>query len=279
MAEDMTINAVILRIKKMYEDAIVNGGRDGVHSLIRSKKLIDCIHEFIKHELVKQGVDASKIIPPLGETKPELTMAGFLKRKNQDISILSRPPKTEIIEEGVLTGKKDKLGKDVMNNSISINIRSQLSSIAKNFDTLFERTFAEPLNLHLRAPKLVMGEVYMVPLIAYDPDKMNKNKIGWREWLPVKYIPAFRALNNRKGEEDDDYKYERVCLLIIDFRQNPPKIVDSMQDFIDEGIVDKELAKKFSIEGLDIKNFVSDILAVYKKRHGSLDSLKAVRLS
>jgi len=279
MAEDMTINAVALRIKRMYENAIVNGGRDEVHSLIRSKKLIDCVHEFIKHELIKQGVDASKIIPPLGETKPELTMAGFLKRKSQDISILSKPPKTEIIEEGVLTGEKDKVGKDVMNNSISINIRSQLSSLAKNFDTLFERTFAEPLNLHLRAPKLVMGEVYMVPLIAYDPDKMDKKKIYWKEWLPISYIPAFQALNNRKDNEDDGYKYERVCLLIIDFRKNPPKIVDSIQDFIDEGIVDKELAKKFSIKGLDIKNFVSDILSIYKKRHGDLDSLKTVRIS
>lgn len=125
----MSISAVVLRIKKMYEDAIVNGGRDGVHSLIRSKKLIDCIHEFIKHELVKQGVDTSKIIPPLGKTKPELTMAGFLKRKSQDISILGKPPKTEMIEEGVLTGEKDKIGKDVMNNSISINIRSQFDSI------------------------------------------------------------------------------------------------------------------------------------------------------
>ena len=279
MAEDMTINAVVSRIKTMYEEAIVKGGRDGVHSLIRSKKLINCIHEFIKHELVRQGIDASKIIPPLGETKPELTMAGFLKRKSQDISVLSKSPKTEIIEEGVLIGEKDEIGKEVMNKSIVINIRSQLSSLAKNFDTLFERTFAEPLNLHLRAPQMVIGEVYMVPLIAYDPDKADKNKIGWKEWLPVSYIPAFQALNNRKDEEDDNYKYERVCLLVIDFRQNPPKIVDSMQDFIDEGIVDEELAKKFSMEGLDIKNFVSDILAIYKKRHGSLKSLEAVRLS
>lgn len=279
MADDMSINAVILRVKKMYEDAIISGGRDGVHSLIRSKKLINCIHEYIKHELVKQGVDPSKIIPPLGSTKPELKMVGFLKRKSQDISVLSNPPKTEIIEEGVLTGKKDKVGKEVMNKSISINIRSQLSSIAKNFDTLFERTFAETLNLHLRAPKLVTGEVYMVPLIAYDPDKIDKKKIDWREWLPVTYIPAFQALNNRKDDEDDEYKYERVCLLIIDFRQNPPEIVESILTFVDEGRIDEEMAKKFSMSGLDIKNFVSDILDIYKKRHGSLNSLKSVRIS
>ena len=106
---------------------------------------------------------------------------------------------------------------------------------------------------------------------------MKENEVGWKEKLPIKYLPAFQALNNRK--EEAYYKYERVCLLIIDFRQNPPKIVDSIQDFIDEGIVDEELAKKFSMEKLDIKNFVSDILDVYKKRHGSLDSLKTIRIS
>jgi len=275
MQNESNINSVILKIKKMYEEAIIKGGRDGVHSLIRSKKLIDCIHEYIKHELVKHGIAPSKIIPPLGKTRPELKMAGFLKRKSQDICVLSKSPKTEIIEEGVLVGEKDKIGKDVMNNSISINIRSQLSSLAKNFDTLFERTFAEALNLHLRAPKLVMGEVYMVPFIAYDPDKIDKNKIDWKEWLPVNYIPAFQALNNRKNDEDDEYKYERVCLLIIDFRSDPPKIIDSIQSFVDEGIINEEMAKKFSMSGLDIKNFVSDILDIYKKRHGNLNLLKS----
>lgn len=275
----MPINEVILKIKRMYEEAIVNGGRDGVHSLIRSKKLIDCIHEFIKHELVRQGISPAKIIPPLGKSKPELTMAGFLKRKSQDISVLSEPPKEEIIEDGVLIGEKDKVSKELMNRSISINIRSQLSSLGKNFDTLFERTFAEALNLHLRAPKLVMGEVYMVPLIAYDPDKIDNRTISWKEWLPVNYIPAFQALNNRKTDDDEGYKYERVCLLIIDFRQNPPKIIDSVKTFIDEGMIDKDMAKKFSLSGLTINEFVLDVLNAYKARHGSLESLKTVRIS
>lgn len=279
MMSEMPIDEVTLKIKKMYEDAILNKGRKGVHSLIRSKKLIDCVHEFIKHELVKQGVDPLKILPPLGHTNPELTMAGFLKRKSQDISVLSESPKEEIIDDGVLIGEKDKISKELMNKSISINIRSQLSSLGKNFDTLFERTFAEALNLHLRAPKLVMGEVYMVPLIAYDPDEIDNRKISWKERLPVNYIPAFQALNNRKTDDDEGYKYERVCLLIIDFRQNPPKIIDSVQTFIDEGMLDENIAKKFSLSGLTINEFVSDVLNTYKIRHGSLNSLKTVKIS
>ena len=61
-----------------------------------------------------------------------------------------------------------------------------------------ERTFAEALNLHLRANKLVMGEVYMIPLVAYDPEKMVRKEIGWKEKAPIKYIPAFRELTKRK---------------------------------------------------------------------------------
>ena len=271
-----TIDDVVTCIKKMYEDAIKTNGRDGVHSLIRSKKLIDCIHEFIKKELVYNGVNASKIIPPIGLTKPEIKMAGFLKRKDQDITVLPEiPSEEEVIGEGVLIGEKDKIGKKIMNRSISINIRSQLSSLGKNFDTLYERTFAEALNLHLRANKLVTGEVYMVPLVAYDPDKIDSKEIEWREKLPIGYIPAFQALNNRQSETDDDYKYERVCLLIIDFRTNPPKIINSVQELIDEGVITEENSEKFSLSKLTIGNFVSDILDSYNKRHGSLDELKS----
>lgn len=279
MSDEASIDSVVLRIKKMYEKAIKKGGRDGVHSLIRSKKLIDCIHEFIKHELIRQGVDPAKITPPLGQTKTEVKMSGFLKRKYQDISILSEAPREEVIEDGVLIGEKDIVGKDIMNKSISINIRSQLSSLGKNFDTLYERTFAEALNLHLRAPGLVMGEVYMVPLVAYDPDKINKKKISWKEWLPVNYIPAFQALNNRGADDGDKYKYERVCLLIIDFRKIHPKVIDNVQTFIDEGLIGEERANKFSLGGLTMHDFVSDLLETYKNRHGSLDTLKSVRIA
>ena len=200
------IEVKLLEVKKIYEETIKSGGRDGIHSLIRSQKLINIIHNYIKEQLVSYGINPNKIYPKINETSPELTMAGFLKKKSQDISIIPEKFKEEEITEGVLIGEKDEIGKSVLSKSISINIRSQLSSIAKNFDTLYERTFAEALNLHLRNPKLVMGEVYLVPLVAYDPDKANNNQIAWKEKLPITYIPAFRELNNRESEDIDDYK-------------------------------------------------------------------------
>lgn len=272
--KDKLLVDTLARIKKEYEETITSGGTDGVHALIRSQKLIKHLHEYIKTELVSHGIHPSKIYPPPNASKPELKMTGFLKKKDQDISVLPKPPKEEIVEEGVLIGEKDSVGKELMNKSISINIRSQLSSLGKNFDTLFERTFAEALNLHLRAPKLIMGEVYMVPYMAYDPDTTKNRRIAWKESLPVKYIPAFRMLNNRESEENDKYKYERLCFLIIDFRKKTPEVIDSLKPFIDDELIDSKNANKFSLTGLSILNFISDILKIYEKRHGSLESLR-----
>lgn len=268
------LKAKLKEIKSLYEQAIKTGGRDGVHSLIRSQKLIGIIHDYIKQELISYGISKDKIFPRLNETNPELRMAGFLKEKKQDISIISGKFNKETIKEGVLIGKTDKIGKNIMNTSISINVRSQLSSLGKNFDTLYERTFAEALNLHLRTNKLVMGEVYMIPLVAYDPDKMAKKEIGWKEKAPIKYIPAFRELTKRESADIDEYKYERVCLLIVDFRENNPKIISSAQELLDLGWIKKDEINNFSLEGLGMKGFIKDLVVAYEKRQGNLNLLK-----
>lgn len=274
--KDKLLLEKLKEIKRLYEQASKEGGTESTLSEIRASKIIMPIHDYIKAELIAQGVNPLKITPRLNHSKPEIKLIGFLKGKNQDIVVLPDAPKSEKITEGVLIGGIDTIGKNLTNKTLSINIRSQLSSIAKNFDTLYERTFAEALNLHLRCPKLIMGEVYLIPLIAYDPDIRGKGKLGFKEVLPAaKYIASFAELNNRGiNEEGDVYKYERVCLLIIDFRTDPPKIINDIQELVKENVLTKELAEKLTLRGLTIRDFVSDILEVYKKRHGSLDPLK-----
>nr|WP_319372823.1 hypothetical protein [uncultured Methanobacterium sp.] len=272
MKTDPLLTETLSKIKRDYENAILRGGRKEQSSLIRTKKLINLIHEYIKIKLVNNGIETSKIFPPVNQTRGELVMCGLLKEKSQDISILPRKPiNGGIVSEGVLKGEIDRLEKNIMSKSISINIRSQLSSLAKNFDTLYERTYAEALNLHLRVPSLVMGEVYMVPLKAYDPDLMKEKKIGWKEKLPLeKYIPAFKYLNNRSLESSEHFKYERVALLIVDFMEDPPKEITSSKYLVKKGYIEPEMSDKLSLEGLSTSNLVSDILEIYKKRHGSL---------
>lgn len=269
------VEVKLFEIKKLYEQTIKSGGRPAVHSLIRSQKLINILHNYIKEQLVSFGVNPNKIYPKINQTKPELKMAGFLKEKSQDISIISGEFNKEEIREGVLIGKTDKIGIRTLSKSISINVRSQLSSLGKNFDTLYERTFAESLNLHLRVPKLVLGEVYLLPLVAYDPKKMKNNQIGWDEKAPIKYIPAFRELNNRASKDIDDYKYERVCLLIVDFRGDKPIIIEDSEQLYNLGWIKKDEIELFSLKGLGIKDFVKDLLKSYEKRHGSIKPLNS----
>ena len=237
MLEIMTIEETLTHIKTAIETAISQNGRAGAESLIRSGSVINYIHEYIKNEFIAAGINPDYVYPRLGRSAPEIRMTGALKKKDQDICIIPSDFKPEQITEGVMEGEIDGVGQDLMNRSISINIRSQMSSISKNFDTLYERTFAEPLNLHLRAPRLVTGDIYMIPVRAYDPDAMMDRLVAFREYLPKKYIPAFQLLNNLASPDVDFYKYERVCLLIADFRPDRPVVLHSPDLLLEEELI------------------------------------------
>lgn len=93
------------------------------------------------------------IYPPIGSSSPEIKIKGFLKSKNQDVAII--PTEQLVALTNTTSPEVEKV--------LSVNIRSQLSSLSKNIDTLYERTFAEALNLHLSYPKQCLGEVYLIP--------------------------------------------------------------------------------------------------------------------
>src|SRR5258706_414058 len=81
----------------------------------------------------------------------------------------------EFLKESLIKDVVDEYGEKFTEATIVINIRSQISSIQKNFDTLYERTTSEAINLHDRCPKMCLGEVYMIAVPEYD-DKEIKNK-------------------------------------------------------------------------------------------------------
>ena len=69
--------------------------------------------------------------------------------------------------------------------------------------------------------------------------------------------------------------YERVCLLIVDFRGEKPVIIDSSEQLYKMGWIKKDEIKHFSLNGLGIKDFVKDLLKSYEKRHGSIKPLNS----
>lgn len=263
----MDIQQILKKIKTDFDTAITtarfNGnsytnGNKAKEALIRSQRIINYIHEFVKKEFERCGVPTQMIYPPIGSSSPEIKLKGFLKSKNQDVAII---PTEEIVSvAGTATAEIEKI--------LSVNIRSQLSSLSKNIDTLYERTFAEALNLHLSYPTQCLGEVYLIPTHEYDDRAMVQNRIQFKSASKIEdYIRMFQAINNRRATNKDEYKYERVCLLIADFRQENPKLYSSIEELKRDHLVPENSTD--TLENLSVENFAEDLLSVYKDRFGS----------
>lgn len=254
-----------------------NDGLQARESLIRSGQLIQNIHEVVKislnESLEKEGFKDFSIHPPIGKSSPEKDVWGFLKKKKQDVVVLFEKEKEEVIEEGPLKGTKDLLGKNATKYSIVIGIRSQLSSVGKNTDTLMERAFAETINLRLRHPYLVMGEVYMLIVKEYDEQAMKENRIEFKDnYSKVEnYISIFNAMSGRNNYDQllDSYKYEKSALLLVDFSREPAKIYTNLEELKEDGIVSQAFSEDFSL--LAPQNFVKGLIDAYKVRHNFSD--------
>lgn len=266
-------------IKKEIESSILTStfggksyanGQKAKEALIRSQKLINYVHEFVKRDLIENGIDPKLIYPPVGQTKPELKLAGFLKQKDQDVCVIPKgiSKKRRKIDWGPLAFEDiyDEYGHDFTEKTLIINIRSQLSSLAKNADTLFERNFAEAMNLHSVYENAVLGEVYMIPVYEYDDKAMEQNKIEFKTKRTniEKYISFFTALNNRTDVTKDEFKYERVALLIIDFSKDNPIIYTKTSELKAAGLVKDSF--NLELEKVSIANFSKDLINIYDSR-------------
>ena len=241
MFDIQLLMAKLQDMKSAYENAIRNGEYT---SLIRSGRLIDLLHEYVIEEL-KKRVEPSWVVT-------DKKVYGFPEIKEQDIII--QPPQN---------------GRNVSVGPImAINVRSQLSSIEKNYDTLFERIFAEALNLHNRFPYMVLGYLYLLPKIGYNPDVAKVKQVELSERYNLeKYILSFLSIASRTGPNDVPWKYERVCLLIVDFESEPPEVMDDMQTFLDEELVSEKFAQLYTFEKLSMKDFFDELYKIMMERY------------
>ena len=268
----ISIQEAVNNFKNLIEDSIRQDGIEGKEAMIRSSKPINNIHEAVKSSLIISGIERRRVYPPFGATSPEMNLAGFLKQKHQDVCVSPRGkrPESEIMKEGLLQEDTDYYGKEYTERVLSINIRSQISSLAKNFDTLYERTIAEAQNLHVRCQRMVLGEVYMIAVKEYNPEAMKNKKIDFIDKVGAvqKYIKSFQAINKRIDYGKEEYKYERVCLLIVDFSQTPAKIYSSNAELIADGLLYAE--SQANIAELTWDSFTPSILKIYESRFGSI---------
>lgn len=276
------LNNALMSIKAALEDAIstatysgnvYDNGQRAKEALIRSQTLIGRLHEVVKgslREVLQTKSRHYRIHPPVGSSSPELTVTGFIKKKQQDVVVLMDEdrPQPETISDGPLAGQVDPIGKEVAERSIVVGIRSQLSSVDKNFDTLMERAFAETLNLRLRLPSLVMGEVYLLPVVEYDDVAMVNDRVAWRlEPINVsKFIHTFLAISGRSSTTDLEqlYKYERSALILADFRESPPRVFLRLDELVASGFVPHSFSGDFNL--LSPEGFAEDIVAARLSR-------------
>lgn len=253
---------------KQYSDGV-----QAKRALICSHTLITLIHEVVKSSFVDElaGSRLHAIHPPIGKAKPELKVSGFIKAKDQDIVLLfdGDEAKRELVSDGPLAGEFDEVGRQQSERSIVLGVRSQMSSVANNFDTLMERAFAETLNLRLRLPGLVMGEIYVLPIAEYDDAAMARNCVAWKS-KPVaieKFIRTFTGITGRAAENvtDEFYKYERTALVLADFRPATPKVFLTLDELKTAGAVSANFEADFA--KLSPQNFARDLLAIHRQRH------------
>ena len=69
---------------------------------------------------------------------------------------------------------------------------------------------------------------------------------------------------NGRIDGDEDYKYERASLLIVDFTRDTPKLYRTTQELRDDGLISDEF--KIGVESLSFDTFADDILKTYAQR-------------
>jgi len=254
-----------------YGGDLKRNGQEAKNAAIRSSAPIQQLHgviaEAIYGSLTNTGL-IPQVWPPIGRTSPELKITGLLKAKDQDISFTVDRHKAETIQTGVEEGRIDPVGFHATNRALVVGVRSQLSSLAKNFDTLVERAFAETLNLRLRTPNITLGEVYLIPLNEFDDDSLKSNRIGFRNSLVDlgKFARIFNAITdpNYADNPRDLYKYNSTMLLVADFSRDTVKVLWDKNDVS-------------QIFGKDIANAMFPILPCYFVERLTESYLKALK--
>lgn len=74
----------------------------------------------------------------------------------------------------------------------------------------------------------------------------------------------FQQINNRRTATGNEHKYERICLLIIDFSKQPPKVYNNIEDLKEDNLVTKNT--KAVMDNLAIGDFAKDLLEIYSNR-------------
>ncbi len=63
----MTVEKAVNNFKNLINSSIIEGGNKAKTAMIRSSRPILNIHEAVKYELIKRGIDKELFFPPLNK--------------------------------------------------------------------------------------------------------------------------------------------------------------------------------------------------------------------
>ncbi|MBN2020694.1 MAG: hypothetical protein JW749_10785 [Sedimentisphaerales bacterium] len=210
----------LIEMKRLYES--------DPKKAVRSQEMIKLLHDFSVQELKRLGISEKEVT-----IRTEARIFGSHKPKEVDVAVIHP-------QAGPL---------------IVISLRSQMSSIEKNFANYYEGIIGDVISLHGKYPDLVIGQIYLLPKRTIIKDKNGHTRKESHDL--EKKEPLFLRIANRKNGTDRMDKYEHVAFLAVDFLKNPPEVLDIPKDPI-----------------LRIEDFYDKLLATYQERNPFLDILE-----
>jgi len=214
------LKKTLIEMKRLYEEDSVKA--------VRSQSMIKQLHDFSIRELKRLGISEKKVI-----IKPEAKVFGSHKPKLVDVAVIHK-------EVGPL---------------IIVSIRSQMSSIDKNFINYYEGIIGDVISLHDKYPDLVIGEIYMLPKETIIKDANGNRRIEPHDLRKKEEL--FKRITNRRDGKDRIDKYEHLAFLAVDFFKDPPEVLDIPED-----------------PTLRIEDFYDKLLKTYQERNPFLDILE-----
>jgi hypothetical protein len=205
------LKKLLAEMKKVH----IAGERAGYNEAVRTQKFIRMLHEWALNQLKKVGIRETDKIKILTETK----VPGYFKLKNVDILVLH----------------------EIAGPILILSVKSLMSSITNNFTNTYEGMIGDVIGLHERYPYLIMCHLFLMP----------KEVLKREETYPIQYYARLLGkINGRKDETDDVKKYERVGLLLVDFKKEQPEVIKDIP----------------SDRSLRIENYFDDIATLYRDR-------------
>ena len=126
-----------------------------------------------------------------------------------------------------------------------IGVRSQMSSLGKNFLNYYEMEVGEVSSIHERYPLCVVGLLYLHPTVSILPGS-EKQTFDFK-----KAENMFSLITGREKPHDPEGIYEEIAYIRINFDQDPPTL--------DEGFPKHE--------DLRLENFFDKLLQKYIERN------------